>query len=118
MMSLPVPLEQLFIDFENPHEVSHMDDLESDNESNDTPFVSHFLNSDDESDDGEVINELIEYRNAGKFYHNRIINSIDGNDLAFPCMIGFKKFVAYFDPFLPMNIITRKAYNTIMVEGL
>ncbi|GJZ72846.1 hypothetical protein Tco_0636992 [Tanacetum coccineum] len=29
-----------------------------------------------------------------------------------------KKFVAYFDPFLPMNIITRKAYNTIMVEGL
>ena len=33
-------------------------------------------------------------------------------------MIGFRKFVAYFDPFLPMNIITRKAYNTIMVEGL
>ncbi|GKC14993.1 hypothetical protein Tco_1011775 [Tanacetum coccineum] len=26
--------------------------------------------------------------------------------------------VAYFDPFLLMNIITRKAYNTIMVEGL
>ncbi|GJQ96929.1 hypothetical protein Tco_0008068 [Tanacetum coccineum] len=25
---------------------------------------------------------------------------------------------SYFDPFLPMNIITRKAYNTIMVEGL
>ncbi|GKE72340.1 hypothetical protein Tco_1534381, partial [Tanacetum coccineum] len=49
---------------------------------------------------------------------NRIINNIDGDDLAFPCMIGFRKFVAYSDPFLPMNIITRKAYNTIMVEGL
>ena len=33
-------------------------------------------------------------------------------------MIGFRKFIAYFDPFLPTNIITRKAYNTIMVEGL
>ncbi|GJY65215.1 hypothetical protein Tco_0467453 [Tanacetum coccineum] len=29
-----------------------------------------------------------------------------------------RKFVAYFDPFLPMNIITRKAYNNIMVEVL
>nr|GEV22670.1 homeodomain-like protein [Tanacetum cinerariifolium] len=41
-----------------------------------------------DSDDGEVLDELIE------------------------------KVVAYFDPFLPMNIITRKAYNTIMVEEL
>nr|GEZ72601.1 glycosyl transferase, family 8 [Tanacetum cinerariifolium] len=62
-----------------------MDDLESDDESVDTPFVSPFLDSDDEPDGGEVLN---------------------GN------------FVAYFDPFLPMNIITRKAYNTIMVERL
>ncbi|GKA26633.1 hypothetical protein Tco_0712742, partial [Tanacetum coccineum] len=29
-----------------------------------------------------------------------------------------EKFIAYFDLFLLMNIITRKAYNTIMVEGL
>nr|GEW53393.1 hypothetical protein [Tanacetum cinerariifolium] len=28
------------------------------------------------------------------------------------------KHVAYFDPFLPINIITHKAYNTILVEGL
>ncbi|GJV51672.1 hypothetical protein Tco_1447413 [Tanacetum coccineum] len=28
------------------------------------------------------------------------------------------EFVAYFDPFLPMNIITRKAYNTIIVDKL
>ncbi|GJS40533.1 hypothetical protein Tco_0565576 [Tanacetum coccineum] len=74
--------------------------------------------SDDKLDDGEVLNELDEFGNAGNFYLNRIINSIDEDDLAFPCMIGFRKFVAYFDPFLPMNIITRKAYNIIMVEGL
>ncbi|GJZ07988.1 hypothetical protein Tco_0542271 [Tanacetum coccineum] len=50
--------------------------------------------------------------------HLRIISSFDGEDLAFLCLIGFRKFIAYFNPFLPMNIITHKAYNTIMVEGL
>ncbi|GJS46069.1 hypothetical protein Tco_0596190 [Tanacetum coccineum] len=95
-----------------------MDDLKPDDESVDTPLVSPFLDSDDDSDDGEVLNELEEYGNAGKLCRQRVINSLDGDDLAFQCMIGFRKFVAYFDPFLPMNIITCKAYNTIMVEGL
>ncbi|GJS54080.1 hypothetical protein Tco_0627442 [Tanacetum coccineum] len=89
-----------------------------DTESNDTPLGSPFLDTDEESDDGEVLNELNEYGNACNFYRNRMINSVDGNDLAFPCMIGFRKFVAYFDLFLPMNIVTRKAYNIIMVDGL
>ncbi|GJX88778.1 hypothetical protein Tco_0340792 [Tanacetum coccineum] len=95
-----------------------MDNLEPDDESVDTPLVSPFLDSDDDYDDGEVLNVLEEYGNAGKLCRKKVINSIDGDDLAFPCMIGFRKFVAYFDPFLPINIITRKAYNTIMVEGL
>ncbi|GKB54883.1 hypothetical protein Tco_0905636 [Tanacetum coccineum] len=113
-----VLFEQLLNDFRNPPDVLEMDDLESDNKSVDTPFISPFIDSDDESDDGEVLNELNGYGNAGNFYHNRIINSIDGDDLAFLYMIGFKKFVAYFDLFLPMIIITCMAYNTIMVEGL
>ncbi|GJV59993.1 hypothetical protein Tco_1466093 [Tanacetum coccineum] len=100
-----------------PNEI-YMDDFESEDELIDTPLISPFLDSDDESNDEEVLNELDEYGNAGSFYPNRIINSLDGEDLEFPCMIGFRKFVAYFDPFLPMKIITRKAYNTIMVEGL
>ncbi|GKC03027.1 hypothetical protein Tco_0994637 [Tanacetum coccineum] len=100
-----------------PNEID-MDELESEDELIDTPFVYPFLDSYDESDDSVVIDELEEYRNAGNFYLNRIINSFDGEDLSFPCMISFRKFVAYFDPFFPMNIITRKAYNTIMVEGL
>nr|GEZ22720.1 hypothetical protein [Tanacetum cinerariifolium] len=111
-------LEQPLNDSMNSHNIVEMDDLKSDDGSIDTPIVSPFLDSDDESDDGEVINELDEYGNARNFYRNRIINIFDGEDLAFPCMIGFRKFVAYFDPFLPMNIITCKAYNTIMVEGL
>ncbi|GJW56488.1 hypothetical protein Tco_0103219 [Tanacetum coccineum] len=68
--------------------------------------------------DGEVLNELIEYENVKILRRERVIDSFDGDDLAFQCMIGFRKFIAYFDPFLPMNIITRKAYNTIMVDGL
>ncbi|GJT76491.1 hypothetical protein Tco_1043216 [Tanacetum coccineum] len=95
-----------------------MNDLESDDESDDTPLVSPFLYSDNDSDDSEVLNELIEYENVGMLRQEKAINSFDRDDLAFQCMIGFRKFVAYFDPFLPMNIIMRKAYNTIMVEGL
>ncbi|GJZ23902.1 retrovirus-related pol polyprotein from transposon TNT 1-94 [Tanacetum coccineum] len=95
-----------------------MDDPEPKDESANTPLVSPFLDSDDNSDDGEVLSELEEYGNAGKFCRKKIINSFDGDDLAFQCMIGFRKFVAYFNPLLPMNIITRKAYTTIMVNGL
>ncbi|GKE34303.1 hypothetical protein Tco_1453625 [Tanacetum coccineum] len=76
-----------------------IDDLELDDESVDTPLVYPFLDSDDDSDDGEVLNELEEYGNAGQLCRQRAINSFDGDDLAFQCMIGFINFVAYFDPF-------------------
>ncbi|GJS39284.1 RNA-directed DNA polymerase, eukaryota [Tanacetum coccineum] len=95
-----------------------MNNLESDDEAVDTPLVSPFPHSDNDSDDGEVLNELIEYENAGTLRRERIINSFDGDDLAFECMMGFRKFTAYLNPFLPMNIISRKSYNIIMVKGL
>ncbi|GKG36135.1 hypothetical protein Tco_0443813, partial [Tanacetum coccineum] len=43
-----------------------MDDLESNDGLVDTPLVSPFLDSDDDLDDGKVLNELEEYGNAGK----------------------------------------------------
>ncbi|GJZ42475.1 hypothetical protein Tco_0589361 [Tanacetum coccineum] len=90
------------------HELqTNMNDLESDDESVDTPLVSSFPHSDNDSDDGEVLNELSEYENAGVLRRERIINGFDGDDLAFQCMTGFRKFIAYLDPFLPMNIISR-----------
>nr|GEV78701.1 hypothetical protein [Tanacetum cinerariifolium] len=46
--------------------VLEMDDLESDNESIDTPLVFPFLDSDDELDDGEVLNELEGLENIGR----------------------------------------------------
>ncbi|GKF37231.1 hypothetical protein Tco_0113989, partial [Tanacetum coccineum] len=36
-----------------------------------------------DSDDGEVFNELIEYENVGMLRRERAINSFDGDDLAF-----------------------------------
>ncbi|GJS76255.1 hypothetical protein Tco_0726136 [Tanacetum coccineum] len=111
-------IDQFLNGFTQPPNEIDMDDLEPDDEFIDIPLVSPFLDSDDYSDDGEVINELEKYGNAGTLCRKKVINSFDGDDFTFQCMIGFIKFVAYFDPFLPMNIITRKAYNTIMVEGL
>ncbi|GJX63144.1 hypothetical protein Tco_0296044 [Tanacetum coccineum] len=102
---------------QQPNEID-VNDLEFDDESVDTPFVSPFLDLDNDSNVGEVLNELEEYGNAGQLCRQGAINSFDGDDLAFQCMIGFRKCVSYFDTFLPINIIMRKAYNTIMVEGL
>ncbi|GKE72990.1 hypothetical protein Tco_1535031 [Tanacetum coccineum] len=111
-------IEQFLNSFANQPNETDMNDLESNNESVDRPLVSHFPYSDNDSDDSEVLNELSGYENAGVLRRERIINSFNGDDLAFQCMIGFRKFTAYLDPFLLMNIISRKAYNTIMVEGL
>ncbi|GJV76818.1 hypothetical protein Tco_1508402 [Tanacetum coccineum] len=102
---------------DQPNETS-MNYPEFDDGSRDTPLVSPFPHSDNDSDDEEALNYLSEYENAGILRRERKINSFDGDDLAFECMIGFRKFTAYLDPFLPMNIISRKAYNTIMVDRL
>ncbi|GJT84210.1 hypothetical protein Tco_1058552 [Tanacetum coccineum] len=45
---------------QQPNEID-VDDLEPNDESVDTPLVSPFLDSDDDPDDGEVLNELEEY---------------------------------------------------------
>ncbi|GJV20232.1 hypothetical protein Tco_1369252 [Tanacetum coccineum] len=42
----------------------------------DTPLVSPFLDSDDHSDDGKVLNELEEYGNAGQLCCQRAYNNI------------------------------------------
>ncbi|GJU86233.1 hypothetical protein Tco_1293779 [Tanacetum coccineum] len=111
-------IERFLNSFANQPNETDMNNLESDDESVDTPLVSPFPHSDNDSDDGEVLNELSEYENVGVLRQERIINSFDRDVLAFQCMIGFRKFTAYLDPFLPMNIISHNAYNTIMVEGL
>ncbi|GJS70416.1 hypothetical protein Tco_0703257 [Tanacetum coccineum] len=58
-----------------------MNDLESNDESVDTPLVSPYPHSDNDSDDGEVLNELIEYENVGMLRREKAINSFDGKFL-------------------------------------
>ncbi|GJZ50271.1 hypothetical protein Tco_0604461 [Tanacetum coccineum] len=65
---------------QQPNEID-VDDLEPDDESVDTPLVSPFLDSDDDFDNGEVLNELEEYGNAGQLCRQRAINSFDGDVL-------------------------------------
>ncbi|GKA97189.1 hypothetical protein Tco_0825083 [Tanacetum coccineum] len=60
---------------QQPNEIDE-DNLEPDDESIDTPLVSPFLDSDDDSDDGEVLNELEEYGNAGQLCRQRAYNTI------------------------------------------
>ncbi|GJT89809.1 hypothetical protein Tco_1078654 [Tanacetum coccineum] len=92
-------IEQFLNNFANQPNETSMNNLESDDETVDTPLVSPFPHSDNDSNDGEVLNELIEYENMGTLRRERIINSFNGDDIAFECMIGFRKFTAYLDPF-------------------
>ncbi|GKC06064.1 hypothetical protein Tco_0997674 [Tanacetum coccineum] len=66
-----------------------MNNLEYDDESVDTPLVSPFPHSDNDSDGNEVLNELSEYEDAGMLRRDRIINSFDEYDLAFQCSFTY-----------------------------
>ncbi|GKB15593.1 hypothetical protein Tco_0849516 [Tanacetum coccineum] len=76
-------IEKFLNNFANHPNETDMNNLESDDESVDTPLVSPFPHSDNESDDGDVLNELIEYEIVGMLRRERAINSFDGDDLAF-----------------------------------
>nr|GEU48496.1 hypothetical protein [Tanacetum cinerariifolium] len=76
-------IERSLNNFSNQPNETNMNDLESDDESVDTPLVSPFPYSDNDSDDGEVLNEFIEYENVGILCREKEINSFDGDDLAF-----------------------------------
>ncbi|GJU05255.1 hypothetical protein Tco_1121685 [Tanacetum coccineum] len=69
--SLLENIKQFLNGFVNPPNEIDMDALEPDDESVDTPLVSPFIDSDDDSDDGEVLNELEEYGNVGKLCHKK-----------------------------------------------
>ncbi|GKC02772.1 hypothetical protein Tco_0994382 [Tanacetum coccineum] len=115
----PVLFEQLLDDFMNPPDVLEMDDSELDSKSNDTPIVSEMddseMDDDEESDDGEVINELNEYGNAGNFYLLKDIMEFIMSDMAhvvmgrafravsqleYDCIKGLISFTRIFDTYI------------------
>ncbi|GJZ18541.1 hypothetical protein Tco_0554664 [Tanacetum coccineum] len=76
-------IKRFLNDFANQPNETNTNDLESDDESVDTPLVSPFPYSDNDSDDDKFLNELSEYENAGMLRRERIINSFNGDDLVF-----------------------------------
>nr|GEW00030.1 actin-depolymerizing factor-like [Tanacetum cinerariifolium] len=62
-----------------------MDDLEPDDESMDTPLVYPFLDWDDDSDDGEVLNELEEYVLMSFRFRGGGPNALSGMGVADHC---------------------------------
>nr|GFA34200.1 hypothetical protein [Tanacetum cinerariifolium] len=75
-------IEKFLNNISNLPNETDMNDLEFDDKSVDTPLVFPFPHSDDDLDDGQVLNELSEYENAGVLRRERIINGFDGDDLA------------------------------------
>nr|GEV34790.1 hypothetical protein [Tanacetum cinerariifolium] len=76
-------IERFLNNFANQPNKTNMNDLESDDESVNTPLVSPFPHLDNDSNDGEVLNELIEYENVRMIHREKAINSFDGDNLAF-----------------------------------
>ncbi|GKD24848.1 hypothetical protein Tco_1231062 [Tanacetum coccineum] len=74
-------IEQFLNNFTNQPNETNTNNLESDDEVADTPLVSPFLHSDNDSDDEEVLNELSEYENSRTLRRERIINSLTGMTL-------------------------------------
>nr|GEW89118.1 hypothetical protein [Tanacetum cinerariifolium] len=72
-------IDQFLNGFVNQPNEINMDDPEPDGGLVDIPLVSPFLDSDDDSDDGEVLSELAEYGNVGKLCQKSIWMDFGGN---------------------------------------
>nr|GEV00499.1 reverse transcriptase domain-containing protein [Tanacetum cinerariifolium] len=73
-------IDQFLNGFTQPPNEIDMDDLEPDDESVDTPLFSPFIDLNDDSNDGEVLNELEEY--GLQYYNVRRIKSTGKNLVA------------------------------------
>jgi hypothetical protein len=123
-MPAPLPLAEN----ENPpnpspnHHFDNNSELEESDHDDDrraSPF--YYSDSDEDLDDGDVINEnrMEKEINPLKYVDPRTRIECDSSfNMQFPCKIGFKSFNAYLNSSLPMNIISRNEYNKIMVREL
>jgi hypothetical protein len=123
-MPAPLPL----VENENPPNLSpnhHFDNNseleESDHEDDRRASPFYYSDSDEDLDDGDVINEnrMEEEINPLRYFDPRTRIECDSSfNMQFPCKIGFRSFNAYLNSSLPINIISRSEYNKIMVDEL
>jgi hypothetical protein len=96
-----------------------MEESDHDNDHRIIPF--YYLDSDEDLDDGDVINEDRMEEDMNPLKHVDPRTKIEKDSLfnmQFSCKIGYKSFDAYLNSSLPMNIISRANYNKIMVNEL
>jgi hypothetical protein len=123
-MPAPIPL----VENENPPNLSpnhhfdnnsEMEESDHDDDHRASPF--YYSDSDEDLDDGDVINEDRMDDEVDPLRcvdpRTRVENNNPFN-MQFPCKIGFRSFDAYLNSSLPMNIISRSEYNKIMVDEL
>ncbi|GJW02884.1 hypothetical protein Tco_1561740 [Tanacetum coccineum] len=72
-------IEQFLNNLANKPNETNTNNLESNDKSGETPLVSSFPYSDNDSDDEEVLKELSEYKNTRTLRRERIIKSSDGD---------------------------------------
>ncbi|GJQ90430.1 reverse transcriptase domain-containing protein [Tanacetum coccineum] len=127
-------INQFFNSFTQQHNEIDVDDIELDNESVDTPLVSPFLDSDDDSDDGEVLNELEEYgsftyitdfvvlEEIGEFILGDMAEVVMGKPfrrvtkLEYDCAKGLMSFTRIFDNYtfqMPRTIPRFKSWGHV-----
>jgi hypothetical protein len=123
-MPTPIPL----LENENPPNLSpnhhfdnnsKMEESDHDDDHRASPF--YYSDSDENLDDGDVINEnrMEEEMNPIRYDDPRTRIESDGSfNMQFPCKIGFRSFNAYLNSSLSINIISRSEYNKIMVDEL
>nr|GEW24473.1 hypothetical protein [Tanacetum cinerariifolium] len=121
-------IHQFLNDFANQPNEINMDDPEPDDGLVDTPLGSPFLDSNVDSDNGEVLNELEEYGNAGKlcqkedireFIIRDMTNAVMGKPfrkvtkLEYDCDNGLISFTKIFNnhTFQMPRTIPRNAYE-------
>ena len=120
----PIPL----VENENPPDLSpdnhfgdysDMEESDHDNDYRASPF--YYSDSDDDLDDGSVINEdrMEEEVDPLRYVDPRTRIGKDSHfNMQFPCKIGYWSFNAYLNSSLPMNVISRANYNKIMAKEL
>lgn len=96
-----------------------MEESDHDDDHRASPF--YYSDSNEDLDDGDVINEdrMEDEVDPLRYFdpRTRIENDCPFN-MQFPCKIRFRSFDAYLNSSLPMNIISRNEYNKIMVDEL
>ena len=119
---LPVPAPIIENNNLSPdHHFGNNSEMEESDHENEYVSPFYYSDSDEDADNGEVVNEGWGKEEIDPFKYVDPRTKIEKDSLfnmQFPCKIGYHSLHAYLNSSLPMNIISRANYNKIMVDEL